>query len=1388
MGESKMKTKAKWLHISDLHIFPEADTRFMIDDYRELAQVISPQFLIVTGDFRHKSRKTEFSLARKYLEELLDIFHIDKSDVFLIPGNHDVNEYEGRSNSILDIRQHSEINDYDFYSLYQLNKGFADYKNFVREFYKDSTVVDARIRCPEQVMCITWNNLLNIVMLNTALISDGKRHGEIIDINALSQCKMDSNKPSIIIGHHGLESLYPCYADRIKVVIDRRKISAYLHGDGHRYANRPVSKISTPNITIPSIACAKSAPQSGDQYSDIGIVYYEWQTDDNTYVQAYRWSSGGFIEDSTYYHNINKKYYFPMIYNEENKQRGINISEYNKIKICDQNLVNVEKQIVDVKNIQESIHQEDMSKEIFAYYYEIASEGGLQMKNFVGRKYECNYFNSILSDFLEEYASEYVKENPVKSQSVLDVYGVGGIGKTSLLKQMLTLTQEKTTEKDYLFSVYIDTSGYDNFVEVLYRIRSKIKEQYDDTLICQTDFFEFDSVYTLFYGQDKKNVISRPLIRDIIHEIIQNIELFDFLSIDVFNTMKTIEIEGMKVVTGSLAQNVIGGIIRALPIFYSTARIRRKLRIEQEDLEAKLREIRDNVNSVYQREEYLLAKFIEGAEKIADNFPMIFFIDNLQSEGDYGNLLKNYTWLTGTKGIIAKLPAFYVLGSRDSVKYLLNHMIENKKIRYEEINLQGVTIDEIKLFYQKACGLDFGDTLTAVEEKMLKAALIKENTDQHQLIVQDESGNYSVAQYLPMIMKLASDYYNQLKENKKKKGDENPVTVEELGAIDKFEDLSYYFEINLSNTTRDVFYILSCINVWDEKWFKIVKERFNNYLLNAVHVLRSFSSLEALDYNKIKIHDLVRQYLHDSPKNIIKLDVQEWLFLYFLHMQDVLQMPEITFLKTPAVIDNLGDLSVFAYVGMNYIQSIKDKEYERFTCERAMRYFQQAFRKSLILYESPETVNEEITGILEFLINRVEEILPGSIYGLDYRREQALMYSYLSYNVLALEESKKLVEQAEEQVKNVPTEGRDYDNFVKVYSDRGNAYNSLAYDMGETWDYGNAAPLGFKAVKEQYNLLREAEPYLALSSEEKEAYETILDMCQWGNYKCDEKKLKENAEILKGSVYYQTREQGKVDGILWRYLKSRGNIPWYYLRLPVAKRESLGEFDPVQFGLQTYQLRKAFYGINSFTLRSRHNVSVYLKLEKHYKDALLLSDKVYKEGYDNLKISNKKIPDTDEIEKKLEQLKSLGLIEADRIEEIFNSYKELLSYDNLQIEILQYNSNFNLCNALESGIESKERSQLLMKAQEKGEAAVVLRWITLPEKADSLLTSWSFLASDYYAEGKYHAAVSIIKYVIRHLEETENRIGVNEYKLEEHKIMLYEMEKQVWSEDHRYIE
>lgn len=241
------------------------------------------------------------------------------------------------------------------------------------EFYRGTDVADSRIIDPSGVHCVVWNNLINILIVNTALISDGQKHNQILNINALSQYQIDFTLPSIMLGHHGIDSLYPCYAERVKSIIDRRKISAYLHGDSHQYMNHPISKISTPNCTLPNITCAKSAPQSGDSYSDIGVVYYEWRNDDNTYVQAYRWTQNGFVEDSTYYY---KRYYFPMIYEKDdivNKTQTL----YEQIKnmINDHSIFMAGEWLKEAKAIWNASGHEGIGRCLLIFYSEKAFNG-----------------------------------------------------------------------------------------------------------------------------------------------------------------------------------------------------------------------------------------------------------------------------------------------------------------------------------------------------------------------------------------------------------------------------------------------------------------------------------------------------------------------------------------------------------------------------------------------------------------------------------------------------------------------------------------------------------------------------------------------------------------------------------------------------------------------------------------------------------------------------------------------------------------------------------------------------------------------------------------------------------------------------------------------------
>lgn len=1025
-------------------------------------------------------------------------------------------------------------------------------------------------------------------------------------------------------------------------------------------------------------------------------------------------------------------------------------------------------------------------------------ELNLSERKFVGREAESKQYIELLDRFLRDCTGKDGQVISPGISSVLNVYGIGGVGKTRLLRHFADKTLKRKAEGSALQCIYIDTSGYNNYIEVLHTIRKNLKSVRNKPEDFRNLFFEFDTVYTLFY--DSKSVEETddtPLIKLLLSQTLLGLPVGS-LAAALIESLQN----GAPISAASAGVAVITAIIDHLPGLVSEIWKKHRRTVDEDRVRKQLEEINKNLGSEYERQRYMLSSFIKAAREIADLNPMVIMLDNLQAEGDYGRLLRDYTWLMGNRGMIASLPALYVLGGRDSVEYYLEPLIRKDRLHYnEKLELKGVTFEDICLFYQEQCGLAIENS--EVVYRMLNVAATEKDDMNNK--IEGKIAALEGKSFLPIYMSMAADYYNQVKEQKARRGAKGPVTAEELGALDEKDQLSYFFEINLSEIKRDVFYILSCIEVWEEKWFQLVKERFNNYLLSAVHVLCSFSSLEALDDNKMKIHDRVRESLYNSAHNQIKTDVEEWIFLYFLHMQNIYHAEGIRFAREPKVVEDLGELGVYAYVGMNYIEGIKKKEHERFTCESAMRYFQQAFSKSIILYESEERVNDQIIDILNFLANRTEKILPDSEYEVEYRRRLTLMYSYSNKFSNALKESIKLLQTCQQRVDEAPAAGRSFSNYIQVCSDRNDAYNGLGYDYGDFWRYQKAAENGFLSVQEQYQLMREAEQYIWFDlPKEREAYEYLLDICAWGQYEWDEDKLEENAAILKESTYYKECEEGKNNGMIRRYLKARGNIPWYYLRLPKEDRAKYAGFEPVRFGEQTFRLRKAFYGLDAFTLRSWHNISVYLKGERRYKEALKVSDTVYDAAKKHLKNNKWAEKNLEQSEKKIASLKALGLIDADRIDRAFEEYRELLFYDSLILEILQYHSNYNLLVGREKN-DKVERKEYIERALREGEAAVVLRYICRNENDDALLTSWSYLASYYYARDNVpeeekkdrsgernvsETALKIVSYVISKRKEKDSGAGngKNKMKLEEHEKMFLEMKEGEWAESHRFAE
>ncbi len=314
-----------FLQLSDLHIKASTDWNCMLKAYETLSQHIKPDFIVVTGDFKHKKFNNSYNDSLDFLNEITKIFKLKKSNIFLVPGNHDADDFEFRTEIISNIRANIE-NDADIYSQYvnetksakNLSNGFKNYIDFVREFY-GSSVKDDRTKNPTDIMCINWEKTLNVVILNTALISDGNSDKkQIVDIKKLSSIKTNPKLPTIVLAHHDINSLIDCHKRRVCNILNNLDTKAYLCGDKHLIEKDSVDRYNEPNTTFPCIVCGKSAIEMGDDYSELGVISYTCKNDGNVYVQVYEYEEGSFITSNKFYYNINKPYYFKLFNNDDN--------------------------------------------------------------------------------------------------------------------------------------------------------------------------------------------------------------------------------------------------------------------------------------------------------------------------------------------------------------------------------------------------------------------------------------------------------------------------------------------------------------------------------------------------------------------------------------------------------------------------------------------------------------------------------------------------------------------------------------------------------------------------------------------------------------------------------------------------------------------------------------------------------------------------------------------------------------------------------------------------------------------------------------------------------------------------------------------------------------
>lgn len=317
----------QWLHIADLHLKNKSDAdqqnfcNALLKDCAE--QRIKADFVVAVGDF-HNIKDTDsesYAASQNFLQKLMKALNLDiQKDLFMVPGNHDVAaKGKERTENVQMFLFAAKLDDGET----ARSKEPADQGvNYGREPSKKSELLQKLLAdfdgyrkmagtliqsyqegadgCLDSA-CVhvrTWNNSINILHLNTAILSDGTRgHNEAIDIDQACSDqihdKLNNGYPTIVLGHHSFHDLHPTIKKGLVQLFNQNNVWAYLAGDKHRTNYKEDDKyLIDRKIGIeawPNILAGKMAAATDDDYSEFGAVLHCWDGHSTVEVRYLCW-------------------------------------------------------------------------------------------------------------------------------------------------------------------------------------------------------------------------------------------------------------------------------------------------------------------------------------------------------------------------------------------------------------------------------------------------------------------------------------------------------------------------------------------------------------------------------------------------------------------------------------------------------------------------------------------------------------------------------------------------------------------------------------------------------------------------------------------------------------------------------------------------------------------------------------------------------------------------------------------------------------------------------------------------------------------------------------------------------------------------------------------
>lgn len=224
-----------WLHISDLHIKDgdpydrnnvlDALVRYVTDEKQHSRR--APDIIFATGDIAHSGKHSEYQRATTFFDELLEAAGLDKSRLFVIPGNHDVERSKGLM-LVRTLPDHQTAVDF-FADPYKVNQYLAkqqEYREWYGDYFSGVRDLTASTTCDEPRVLEVNGLRISIACINSALFSqDEHDHNKLwigrrcIDCVAKEIVTADPEIRFALV-HHPLEWIHDGEQSSIKAALN----------------------------------------------------------------------------------------------------------------------------------------------------------------------------------------------------------------------------------------------------------------------------------------------------------------------------------------------------------------------------------------------------------------------------------------------------------------------------------------------------------------------------------------------------------------------------------------------------------------------------------------------------------------------------------------------------------------------------------------------------------------------------------------------------------------------------------------------------------------------------------------------------------------------------------------------------------------------------------------------------------------------------------------------------------------------------------------------------------------------------------------------------------------------------------------------------------------